>query len=555
MDEITEIKDKIDIVDLIGHYVTLKKAGVNYKGLCPFHHEKSPSFMVNPERQSFKCFGCSKGGDIFTFVQESETVEFGDALRILADRAGVVLKQRVAPRPSEAPSAKSRYFTINALASHVFHKLLTDHKIAQPAREYLNKRGLTNQTIHDWRIGYAPRKRVLTDLLLERGFTLEEIQLAGKPDMFYDRIMFPIIDVMGNVVGFTGRILGQGEPKYLNTPETPIFHKSRVLFGLERAKQFIKEKSQVIMTEGQMDVIAAAQAGTRNVVATSGTALTADHLRILARYDAAIVFAFDADNAGAAATKRAIDLAIADNLNVKVIPLPAPFKDVGDVAQQEPAHWLRLAQNPIPAIEWEMQTVFDRYTTNGIQRKLSVDEKKKIARELLPVIKRIPDAIEQAHYIQRLAKRLDVTESVIGQALTRVSGATKPGQKSEAPPTKTKTVFTTKETLYALLQRSVPLQEQYMNLYKELESCYSGNIQELIFVVEEQYRGLSVAELKQEILLLIKRYEQGKHALVKNEFASRISTAETAGDRQLVKKLLADFHDAIKSAPTDKNDT
>lgn len=544
MDEIAEIKERIDIVDLVGHYVTLKKAGANFKGVCPFHHEKTPSFMVNPERQIFKCFGCNKGGDILTFIQEIETVEFGDALKMLADRAGITLQPRTKPKAGEAPSEKSRYYAINSLAAQVFHKLLTDHPIGEEARQYLKRRGITQTTIDQWRIGYAPRKKVLTELLIKRGFTQTEIQAAGKPDMYYDRIMFPIMDVMGNVVGFTGRILGQGEPKYLNTPETPIFRKSKILFGLEQAKQVIKQSGKVIMTEGQMDVISASQAGTPNVVATSGTALTQDHLRILARYGVDIIFAFDTDGAGVTATKRAIDMAISDDLPVKVIPLPKPFKDIGEIVEQNPKLWLELANKPIPAVEWHIETVFGKFQIKGIERKLSVDEKKQVAKELIPVLNRIPDTIEQAHYIQRIAKRLEVSEQTIQQAMQR---AKKP-HEATAPITespKGRANLSTEETLLGLLERSKELQSQHPDLYNELKKCYTQPITDLIFTVEEQYRGLSATELRSEIDLLIERYQETKKDQLKNDFATKISQAEASGNRQLVKKLLADFQQLI----------
>lgn len=545
MDEIAEIKTKIDIVELIGHYITLSKAGVNFKGLCPFHHERTPSFMVSPERQSFKCFGCDKGGNIFTFIQEIETVEFGDALKMLADRAGVTLKPRQATDQAHRQGQKSRWFTINKLATGFFHQLLTTHPQGKEALTYLKSRGITDATIATWRIGYAPKKKVLANQLIKRGFTVEEILQAGKPDMFHDRIMFPIVDIIGNVVGFTGRILGSGEPKYLNTPETPIFHKSRVLFGLEHAKQAIKQAGCVIITEGQMDVISAWQAGTKNVVATSGTALTSEHLRILARYEVDIIFAFDTDGAGLTATKRAIDLAISDNLSVKVIPIPKPYKDVGDIVEKDPAAWLELAKKPIAAIEWHIETVLAKYHTNGIDRKLSVDEKKKVAKELIPVLNQIPDAIEKAHYIQLLAKRLEVGERVILEALSR-------GQKN--PATTNTTVTTIKqsrsplsgeETLYGLLLRSKDWQAEHSKVYNELQTWYTKPTPDLIFAIEEQYRGRSASELQTELNLLLERYKETKKDHFKSDFASRISQAEAAGDRQLVKKLLTEFQKLI----------
>lgn len=543
MDEIEEIKSKIDVVDLVGHYVTLKKAGANFKGLCPFHHERSSSFMVNPERQIFKCFGCNKGGDVFTFIQEIEHVEFGDALRMLAQQANVTLKPRTQPKPGEAPSEKTRYYAINGLASLFFHKLLLDHSVAEEAREYLKHRGISQDTIRTWKIGYAPKKKVLTDFLMKKGFGREEIERAGKPDMFYDRIMFPIHDVMGNVIGFTGRILGKGEPKYLNTPETPIFHKSRIIFGLEKAKRSIKEKNQVILCEGQMDVISAFQSGTENIVATSGTALTQDHLRILSRYGADIVFCFDTDDAGEMAMKKAIGMARADDLPIKVISIPAPHKDIGDLVEKSPKTWMELTKKPIPATEWQINVVLEKYRQGNLERKLSVDEKKKIAKELIPVVLTIVDPIEQSHYMQLLAKRLEVKEDAIQQAMNRASG--KAGKQVEDDAPRQRRQPTTEEALLGLLETNKELRSQYLDLYKELLQWYTQPIHDLIFLVQEQYRGLSPAEYTAEIELLVRRYKEAKHDRLKAEYAEKISAAELTGNREQVKQLLTEFQELI----------
>ncbi len=548
MSEIEDVKQQTDIVDLVGHYVSLKKAGANFKGLCPFHHERSSSFMVNPERQIYKCFGCNKGGDALSFIQEVEHIEFGDALKLLADRAGIVLKPRTQPKPGEAPSEKSRYYQVNSLAAQVFHRILLEHSIAEPARQYLAKRGVTTETIKLWRIGYAPRQKVLQDFLLKRGFNAQEIERGGKPTMFYDRIMFPIVDSIGNTVGFTGRILGQGEPKYLNTPETPIFHKSRIIFGLDKARAAIKEKGQVIVAEGQMDVISAYQAGTRHIVATSGTALTQDHLRILSRYDADILFAFDADSAGQAATQKAVELAYDDKLSVKVITLPTGVKDIGELVEKDPATWLEVAAKPMPVIEWHINSVMQRYKKGSIDRKLSVDEKKLIAKELIPSFNRLGDVIEQAHYVQLLAKRLDVKEEVIQQAMRKAQRGSNPQNsqpaKSERPSARS---LTSSETLLGLFEINKEAQLAHENLYKLLKEWYNQPITDLIFLVQEKYRGLSPAEIKAEIALLVRRHADDEKDRLKADFARKISDAEANGDREGVKKLLLEFQQLIKS--------
>jgi DNA primase len=335
MNEVEEIKAKIDIVDLLSNYLTLKKAGANWKSICPFHQEKTPSLMVSREKQIFKCFGCGAGGDIFEFIKLIEHLEFPEALKLLAERCGVTLEKRK-PLPGEAPDQKTKLFQINDLSARFFHKILLDHPVGQEALNYLKIRKINPQTIKNFLLGYAPQKEVLGNWLRTKGFTTQEIAQAGSPDRFRNRLIFPITNPLSKVIAFTGRILNpHDQPKYLNTPDTPIFHKSHVLYGLEKAKMAIKEKDQVILVEGQMDVISSYQAGITNVVASSGTALTEEHLKILSRYTPNIVFAFDQDSAGTEASKRAIDLAIKQDFNVRLAFL-REVKDPGEAIEKDP---------------------------------------------------------------------------------------------------------------------------------------------------------------------------------------------------------------------------
>ncbi|MBI3261114.1 DNA primase [Candidatus Berkelbacteria bacterium] len=350
MTDVEEIKAKIDIVDFIGQYVTLKKAGSNHKAPCPFHQERTPSFMVSRDKQIFKCFGCGESGDVVSFLMKQENLEFREALQILADKVGVQLeKSKPKAVYEEEKNTKNRLLAINALAAELYHKILRDHPIAQGARDYLSERKLTNETIKQFMIGYAPRKDVLTQLLSQRGFTTQEIRAAGSPEMFHHRITFPIFDQIGNVVGFSCRALDpQDEPKYLNTRETALYNKSRIIYGLHQAKQAIKHAAQAVVVEGQMDVVASHQAGVPTAVASSGTALTEDHLRILARLTPTVVFAFDADEAGLKAAMSAIELALPQELVVRLVDFPSGIKDTGELVASDPKAWPELVSAARP---------------------------------------------------------------------------------------------------------------------------------------------------------------------------------------------------------------
>ena len=436
MKDTEQIKDKIDVVDLVGEYVALKPAGINYKGLCPFHREKSPSFMVNRERQRWHCFGCNKGGDIFTFLQELEGMEFIEALKHLADRAGVKLENA---RGNELQgNQKNRLKEICEQATKFFHEFLLQMPASQAAREYLSKRGLLEETIKKWRIGFVPDQwELLTQYLLKKGYGVEDLVAAGLTikkegamngrgfyDRFRGRIMFPIFDMYGAVVGFTGRVLVETEKsggKYVNTPETPIYNKSSIVFALNFAKNVIKEKDLIVLVEGQMDVIACHQAGMENVVATSGTAMTEMQVRLLNRYSDNMALAFDADSAGQNAAKRGIDIALAEGMNVKVIRIPeGKGKDPDECIKQNKEVWFQSVENARDIMVWYIERAFSLYDIKTPQGK------QKIAAEVLAEIGRIPSAIVQDHWLNDLGGKLQVDTAVLREELRRMIERQKP---------------------------------------------------------------------------------------------------------------------------------
>ncbi|KKP92607.1 MAG: primase protein [Parcubacteria group bacterium GW2011_GWA1_36_12] len=565
MNEVEEIKHRIDIVDLISSYLTLKKAGANYKAICPFHNEKTPSLMISPEKQIWHCFGgCSEGGDIFTFVMKMESLEFPEALKLLADRAGVQLESRQSSDFQKSSQiSKNRLYELNNLAARVFNKILISHPSGQPALEYLKKRKLTPALIKEYMLGYAPSSRAINGYLKKHGFSDLELQGAGNPDKFYKRIMFPIKDAMGNVIAFTGRVLdSEQEPKYLNTPETIIFHKSRVLYNLEKARGEIKTQKATVVVEGQMDVIASWQAGVKNVVATSGTALTSDHLQILYRYSPNIIFAFDSDSAGLTSAKKAYEMAIVEGFNVKMVDL-GKFKDPGEMVAQDPKIWQSAVQKPIPVIDWYFELAFAKQKAD-----LTSQEKKEIAKEILPLLKKIPDTIEQAHYVNLLAEKLDVSEEVIFSALKKVEE--KKNSKVTAKKQPKKQNLTTAEFILAILLKWPEKIKQVSNdlsdadfkdenllaIYKALLTEYNITklrkdinreqllkLDDLLLVVSSENAEM----LKEDLDSVLKILKENRREDLKSYYAKEIKKAEMDKNTEQLKKLMKEFQDAIST--------
>ncbi|PIR72330.1 MAG: DNA primase [Candidatus Nealsonbacteria bacterium CG10_big_fil_rev_8_21_14_0_10_36_24] len=429
---VDEIKSRLDIVEVIRNYIKLQKAGANYRAICPFHSENKPSFFVSPARQIWHCFGCQKGGDIFGFVKEIEGVEFGDALRILAQKAGVELKKQ----DPKIISQRQRLYEISDLACRFFEKQLKESSTGREAKKYLLSRGVKEETIKEWRLGYAPDTwEGLSDFLVGRGCEREEIAQAGlilkseKTNNFYDRfrgrIIFPIFDLASQVIGFGARVFQDQKSKiknqkyddvakYVNTPNTLLYDKSRVLYGLNKAGKEIRKKDSCILVEGYMDVITAHQAGFENVVATSGTALTPWQLNILKRHSDNLLTAFDMDIAGDNATKRGIDLAQSQDFNIKIITMPKD-KDPADVISENPQEWQNLIE--------KAKSIHDFYFENTLARfdKNTLDGKIGISKILLPVIKRISNKIEQNFWIQSLTRVLGTKEEDILEELSKIN--------------------------------------------------------------------------------------------------------------------------------------
>ena len=595
---IEDIKDRIDIVELVKNYVELTKAGNNYKACCPFHQEKTPSFFVSADKQMFKCFGCGEGGDVFSFVQKIEGLEFRDALRLLADKAGIQLTRQ----DPKLYSAKARLFEVCKLAAKFFHQQLQS-KIGQAVMNYLvQERGLTPATVTQFQLGFAPESwRSLSDFLIGHDYTIVEIVQAGLAsqkvattgrmtyyDRFRGRIMFPISDVQGNIVGFTGRLLTekiaeqfditipQDVGKYINSPETLIYHKSRVLYGLDKAKNAIRQMGQAILVEGNMDVILAQQAGSENAVAASGTALAEDQLKILGRYTKNLVFAFDADIAGQLATRRSLELALANNFEIKILDL-ADQKDPADLIKADLASWQTAVAQSQPILDFYFQKTFVDFNHQD------VSQKKQAAASLLPWIRRLSNKIEQAHWLQKLGQRLGVTEDILRQAMlglprvvARVGATQSTGQPLEIISQQNKLIngllglLILRPQLLADWQDNQIFQEisrqyfdesaktilsalanldtkeeikSYLDLKDTLNSKLFKQMEKLAFEAECQYLAEENFDCQTEINFCVNSLSQRYYKNNLTDLNQQLQRAEASDDQHLMKKLLKEFQE------------
>lgn len=422
--DLEEIKSRLNIIDVLGEYIRIEKAGSNYRALCPFHNEKSPSFMVSEEKQMWKCFGCQKGGDIFTFVMEMEGLEFREALKQLAEKAGVELKG-YDPKKTEV---KNRTLEILELATKWYEYQLWNGPGKTKILEYLRGRGLKDLTIKEFRLGYAPKGwRNILEFLVKRGFNTSEIEKTGLLvkkekghdyyDRFRERIMFPIADYSGKIVGYSARVAPGGDEsqaKYVNTPETEVYHKSHVLYGLDKAKQEIKNQDFVLLVEGNMDVVASSQAGIKNVVAVSGTALTPDQIKIIKRYTPKVKMFFDMDSAGYNATKKSVKLCLSSDMSVEVVSIESG-KDAADIAREKPEELKQAVKNSKNAMEYLLDDSIKRFDKN------KVEDKRKISEIMVDMMGSIANAVEKSHWIKKIAQKLEVAEDALTDILKKAN--------------------------------------------------------------------------------------------------------------------------------------
>ncbi|MFH1175271.1 MAG: DNA primase [bacterium] len=469
-----QIKEKLDIVEVIQDYVQLTKSGVNFKACCPFHNEKTPSFVVSQEKQIWHCFGCGLGGDVFNFIMQIEGTEFKDALRILAERAGVKLEKQ----QMQAYSEKNSLEKILKQSALYFQNQLINSSEGKAALNYLlNERGIKKELVEKFSIGYAPNQwSVLSQFLSAQGEKKDNIVKTGMSfqkdsnpsvliDRFRGRIMFPIFSQQGQIVGFSGRIFppaynGQdisSVGKYINSPQTALFNKSLLLYGLDKAKTAIRKENCAIIVEGQMDVIASFQAGVENAVASSGTALTVEQLQILRHLCDKIVIAFDTDEAGIKAAQKGIDLALNLGFNISIVKNLGK-KDAADLVKENPQLWKEAVSGNQSIIDFYFAIAFKNFNSQ------SVEDKKRAAKQVLPAIAKISNHIERAHYIHKLAEKLSLSEKVLENALSEISNQSagqivksKTSQKPNSDPScsakKTKQDFLEEDVLSRVINR------------------------------------------------------------------------------------------------------
>lgn len=554
-----EIKSRLDIVNIIGEYVKLTPAGANFKARCPFHDERTPSFMVSRSKQIWHCFGCSEGGDIFAFVMKQEGLEFPDALRLLADKAGVRLRVE---NQAEKTQRQKLIAVLNAAVSF-WAKALAESPRAEEARKYLyNKRHLSPETAEFWQLGYAPDSwEALLDHLTKLGFTTEDIIGAGVAarkmeargrsayDRFRNRIIFPIANAHGQIIGVTARTLSKDatEAKYVNTPETSLYHKGAVIYGLDKAKTEIKKQNLAVIVEGNMDVISSHQAGVTNVVAASGTALTSEQARLIKRYTDKLAFCFDADPAGESATLRGLLTALEAGFDIFLITLPtlgngAKYKDPDELILDNADAWREAIKRAKPMIDY----YFDKASQENDLSSLA--GKQKVTKLLLPLLAVLPDRVAQTHYLQKLSNLVEVKEQYLREALPKTSPpATAATPTTPSPPAKEKNkadglsllsdrllaamIFIPEETAY-IIEAITPemLSPDRAALYREMVVFYTGytakhpdkiiNWREgdfttfahefgvLSLLADKEFTNLEPPNIKQDIIFTVTRLKQ-----------------------------------------------
>ncbi len=542
------IKSKLAIVEVVGSYVKLEKAGVNYKARCPFHNEKTPSFFVSPGRETYHCFGCGKGGDIFSFVEDVEGVEFREALKMLAERAGVVLDNGTATEVTRTSRLRKALEEATSFYGAELRK-------AAKASDYLKGRELTSETIAQFRIGFAPEGwRNLSDHLKKKGIGEVDAEAAGLLikgdkgyyDRFRGRIMFPFLDYSGRVIGFSGRLL-PGSPdeatsgKYINSPETPLFSKSKVFYGLSEAKLAIRQENKMLLVEGQFDVVLSHQAGTKNVVGVSGTALTAEHIELIRRMADELTLVLDGDEAGFRASERSVRMALSGGLFVRVIPLPEG-KDPADCAQDK-EEWLRIQKGEQPYFQYAL----------GVLRQKDKDARtlqKNVRDYLYPTLADMYNEIEKDAALQEIS-------SIVGSSGDAVREDFKKWQKTQAQGSGN-LPSAAKETLPPVQAAGVAMVlGRLWGISLAFPACDSrGEMKEILGQWFDHYKSKFEGEAREDLIFQAESfYPEGKGVesetrtlldrltleVKKEHFAramEKLRAAERAGDQRAVEEWL-----------------
>ena len=525
-----EIKSRLSVEDVVGQYVELKRAGRNLKGRSPWGVDKTPSFMVSPEKGIWHDFSANKGVDNFTFVMEVEGIGFKEALEKLAGQAGVDLAKYRGGDPAVAKK-KVRAKEALALATKYYQACLVRNK---PVCEYVfYKRNLNRQTVAEFKIGYAPASgKALVRVLKKRGYTEAELDTAGllnrfKTDLFRDRMTVPFIDTTGNVIGFTARILGKGEPKYLNTPETLLFNKSKFIFGLFQAKESIRRNGFVVIVEGNMDVISSHQAGVKEAVATSGTAMTEQHLKALSNLTSDIRLAYDGDEAGIKATERAIMMAGDLGIDLTVISDYHGAKDPDELIQKDPKLWQDAVDHSIPAVDWLLNKYEENLNLN------SAPDKRKYSDVALKLLSYIKDEIERASYEEKIAQKLGVKVEILREKGDRLNKELSASSKKYFK--KPKTEF--KSDKIKKLENSLLALKVFGGITKteipfEIPEDKT-RLAELELIFNREHENINSSDLEKEASELLARYQRELNQQKITELRQKLETLDEDSDEYI----------------------
>ncbi len=577
MDAVEEVKSRLSIEDVISEYVQLKRAGRNWKGLSPFSSEKTPSFIVSPEKQIWHDFSSGKGGNVFSFVMEMEGLDFKGALELLARKAGIDLEQYRQNTRRGGPD-KERLYELLELSTKFYQTQFASNEIAW--RYLFDKRKFSKETALVWRLGYSPNTgTALIDFLRGRNFTEAEMKQAGVTaqryrglgDMFRGRLMVPLCDAQGRVIGFTARMLGDDPdaPKYINTPQTVLYDKSRHVFGLHLAKESIRKNKYVVVVEGNLDVIASHQAGVRQTVAVAGTALTEQHLKILSRFTGDIRLCFDADRAGIAATERAIPLASRINVSLSIIDIPSG-KDPDELVRQNPVLWQETIANNHYALDWLMERykkLLDVTTAQG---------KREFTDVLLPLVRKLSDSVEQDHYLNSIAETTSVSREALDTKLNKTPAEQlkklRTAQKPIVLPDRqsveyakaqdrilalmlmrpelradmtllTPDMFAKQESkeVLAFLQTHPDFRGDKEILHRFVQATgvqnFGDYVKMLVLQHEELYQALEETELAYEVSRLTSRLVETYVRMQKQTLATQLSGADEARTTELLEKV------------------
>jgi DNA primase len=555
MDVIDEIKNRLDIVDVVSSYLRLQKAGSNYRALCPFHSEKKPSFFVSPKLQIFKCFGCGKSGDIFKFVMEIERVDFKEALKILAEKAGVQLSTE---KESEDFGEKSRFFKICELSAKFFERQL-ESKTGKKVIDYLLGRKINMESIQKWRLGWAPdTKSSLIDFLKMKGFSIDEIEKAGLCfkkengeilDFFRGRIIFPIFDLNSRVIGFSGRIFEKEGPKYINCRNTLLYDKSRTIYGLDKAKKEIKNKDFCLIMEGYTDVILAHQEGFQNAVSVSGTAISEWQLQILKRFTSNLFLCFDADFAGDQATKRAIDLAIQKDFQVKVVLLEEG-KDPADIISENKEVFEKVIKEAISIMEFYFKNFSSQYDKN------TVEGKREIARRFLIEVKKLPNEIEKEFWVNFLSQEISVSKESLLKEMQKIKIEDDFFGKERE-----EIVFKNEKTKREILEERLltlilKLPQNLVLIDNEKIEYFSPEIKEIFKRLKEdlKFDPKNLSEKAKELFFEASvKSEIPELNINKDETTKEINFCLREISKDFIKEKLAKISESIKEAEKNKN--